>query len=75
MPVKGQKTTYREPRTHAQGVCIPNFILSDHAAQLFYAKFAAIENRFPFVARGCLSAALNRTRQKKVTVFVTETGR
>src|SRR6266516_7579128 len=75
MPVKGQKTTYREPRTHAQGVCIPNFILGDHAAQLFYAKFAAIKNRFPFVASGCLFAPLNRTCQKKVTMLVSESGR
>src|SRR6266536_987780 len=74
-PVKREKTTRREPRTHTQRVCVADFILADHAAEVLHAEFAAVENRFPFVARGCLFAPLNRTCQKKVAVFVSETGR
>src|SRR5262245_15975338 len=59
-----QKTASSESSANAECVSVANFVLCDHAPNLFDSKFAAIENRFAFIVLRSLFAWLNRTRQE-----------
>src|SRR6266550_727445 len=65
-----QKTPSGERGANAKRVGVANFILRDHATNLFAAESATIENRFAFIPVRTLCAGLNWTGQKEITALI-----
>src|SRR5882724_5465546 len=65
-----QKTPSGERGAYAKRVGVANFILRDHATNLFAAESATIENRFAFIPVRTLCAGLNWTGQKEITALI-----
>src|SRR6266480_6356054 len=65
-----QKTASGERGANAKRVGVANFVLRDHATNLFAAESATIENRFAFIPVRTLCAGLNWTGQKEITALI-----
>src|SRR5215211_848405 len=67
---EGEETASGERGANAKRVRVANFILRNHATNLFAGESAAIENRFAFIPVRALCAELNWTGQKETTALI-----
>src|SRR5215216_447123 len=65
-----QKAASGERGANAKRVGVADFVLRNHATNLFASESAAIENRFAFIPVRALCAGLNWTGQKEITALI-----
>ena len=69
-----QKAASSERGANTKGVRVANFIVRDHAANLFAGESATIENRFAFILFRALCTGLNWAGQKEITALICKPG-